>query len=114
MEETNFFKAEEERIEKEYKQFFLEDTCKKTQIFKQELSLRQADRRKLYKIFGDWFFTTAILATICYSLFKTPKFQTINSIIIIGIFLFEIYYTIQKLRLRKNLRKKLKITKEWR
>jgi len=107
---VNFLKAEAARKEEEqrrYRQYLLEDTHEKSKSFESELLSRQADRRKLAMLFGEWLIIFSIPATIVWFLFKAHQFQTSDIIIIIGASLFGICFSARKLRERKILKQKL-------
>lgn len=83
------------------------NTRNKIKNFENEFYLRQANRKKFYELFGEWFFVLGILFAITYPLFKTPKIQTSDIVQIIIVLLFSICYTIWILCRRKKIKEKL-------
>lgn len=97
-----------EAKEKKSRQYYINDTQQRIKPFEALFSTRQASRKKLDKLFGEWVCVFGILFAIIYPLlFKTPKIQINDIIQIIIASLFGIFYTIWVLIRRKKLKEKL-------
>ncbi len=100
----NLLEVQEEKS----RQYYINDTQQKIKPFEGLFSTRQASRRKLEKLFGEWIGVIGVLFAIIYPLlFKTPKIQINDIIQIIIASLFGIFYTIWVLIRRKKLKEKL-------
>ncbi|MDD2564082.1 MAG: hypothetical protein PHU27_07705 [Salinivirgaceae bacterium] len=101
----NFLEAEATAEEKNRINYYTNNNKQRTNSLEVSFSIHQDNRRKLYKLFGEWLSVFIIPAIIVYLLFQTPNFQTSDILLITGFSLFGICYTVWKLRQRKILRK---------
>jgi len=96
-----------EAQEKKSRQYYINDTRQRTEPFESLFSERQTIRRKLDKLFVEWFPVLGIVFVIIYPILKNPKNQTSDIVQIVIALLLGIGYTIWVFSRRKKLKEKL-------